>query len=193
MASRVEITDPLPEGLDLASLEVENMSHEARVNLREQTLQFFFENINLPDSISEPEKSQGFVFFRIRTLQDLMPGTRLPNQANIVFDYEDPVYTSIVLNTIEQAGKGKDRLLVWPNPSTGELQWRVESLDPVRRPMQPERLRVWSATGKKLAEISLQSEEARGEESLEHLPSGLYLQEFSTASGETLQTRWEKF
>lgn len=192
MASRVEITDPLPEGLDLSTLEVENMSHEARVNLRGQTLQFFFENINLPDSLSEPEKSQGFVFFRIRTLKNLMPGTRLPNQAHIVFDYEDPVYTNIVLNTIEQAGKGKDRLLVWPNPSTGELKWRVESLDPVRRPMQPERLRVWSATGKKLAEISLQSEESTGAESLESLPAGLYLLEFSTASGEILQTRWEK-
>ena len=76
--------------------------------------------------------------------------------------------------------------------ATGELQWRVESLDPVRRPMQPERLRDWSATGKKLMEMSLQSEEATGAESLESLPAGLYLLEFSTASGEILQTRWEK-
>jgi hypothetical protein len=37
--------------------------------------------------------------------------------------------------------------------------------------MQPERLRDWSATGKKLMEMSLQSEESTGAESLESLPA----------------------
>lgn len=61
---------------------------------------FRFPGINLPDSASNPELSQGFVKFRVSQHADLPPGTEIRNTAAIYFDNNAPVITNQTLHTI---------------------------------------------------------------------------------------------
>lgn len=64
-------------------------------------LKFTFQNIYLPDSLSNPEESIGYVIFEIAPYNsDLPDNTAIENKAGIVFDMNEPIITNTVLNTI---------------------------------------------------------------------------------------------
>ena len=63
-------------------------------------LVFSFDDILLPDSnVNEPE-SHGFVKFKVLPNKELAPLTTLKSPANIYFDFNPPITTNEVLNTI---------------------------------------------------------------------------------------------
>jgi hypothetical protein len=51
----------------------------------------------------ESGRGQGYVRFRIRCRSDIAQGTRIYNQASIVFDTEAPILTPLIFNTIEDS------------------------------------------------------------------------------------------
>lgn len=64
-------------------------------------LTFSFLDIYLPDSLSNPEESIGYVIFEIAPYNsDLPDNTAIENKAGIVFDMNEPIITNTVLNTI---------------------------------------------------------------------------------------------
>ena len=65
-----------------------------------RVLEFTFNNILLPDSTTNERESHGFVFFDLDAPKNLPPGTRIENTAAIYFDYNKPIITNTVLNTI---------------------------------------------------------------------------------------------
>lgn len=101
-ASTVVVRDPLWAPLDQASLEVLGSSHP----LTSATVDpyglatFRFENIQLPDSTSDPISSQGFVSFRIRPRAGLPHPTVIQNTAFIDFDQNPTIPTPTVINTL---------------------------------------------------------------------------------------------
>ncbi|HOY29715.1 MAG TPA: T9SS type A sorting domain-containing protein, partial [Flavobacteriales bacterium] len=104
LAERVVITDTLSADLDHPSITFISSSHNAQWVLSNGVLVFTFNDIQLPDSASDPIGSQGYVHFRIKLEQDLVPGDVVTNIANIYFDFNAPVitepaFTSIVLET----------------------------------------------------------------------------------------------
>lgn len=54
----------------------------------------------LPPNLTSPE-GQGFVNYRVRTLESVGSGTRIDAEARIVFDVNDPIDTPAILNTID--------------------------------------------------------------------------------------------
>ncbi|MEL7341604.1 MAG: PKD domain-containing protein, partial [Bacteroidota bacterium] len=66
----------------------------------DRVLVFTFANINLPDSASDPLGSQGFVAYTLQHAGSLSPGTQIDNRAAIYFDYNAPIITNTVQNTI---------------------------------------------------------------------------------------------
>jgi uncharacterized repeat protein (TIGR01451 family) len=126
-ASHVIVEDQLPEGLDFEQVQFVSSSHSCNFSF-DQTghLTFFFEQIELPDSTSNPEGSQGYVYFSVPVKTLIKNGERIENAAVIQFDYEDPLHTNEVVNTTTKTW-GSERLLVYPNPSTAAFNLHLFS------------------------------------------------------------------
>lgn len=100
-AIHVFVQDEIDTDLDLNSFMMEGASHTYQLVINNRTLTWKFFNINLPDSnINEP-LSHGFVEFSIVPLQGLTDGTTIENFADIFFDYNTPVTTNTVTNTLQ--------------------------------------------------------------------------------------------
>lgn len=96
-ASNVYIVDTLSELLNINTLEIVNASHPMRWEIGGQrTLTWFFDNIQLPDSLHNEAASHGFVRYRI---QPILPFAELlnktaSNSADIYFDFNAPIRTN---------------------------------------------------------------------------------------------------
>ncbi len=96
-AFTVVLTDQISEHLDLSTLKVGSASHDYTYSIEEdRTLVFRFDNILLPDSTTNEPASNGFVAFTIEQNEGNVDGTIIDNQADIYFDFNDPIITNLV-------------------------------------------------------------------------------------------------
>ncbi len=141
-AFKVVLVDTLDQDLDIASLQIGNASHPYQFTVSGKgrpVLRWTFDNILLPDSNTNEEKSHGFVSYSIRPKAGLALGTRLENFADIYFDFNDPVRTNTTVNTLWQptytpgildtvfvtASKktmAERDLTIFPNPTKGKVE-----------------------------------------------------------------------
>ncbi len=123
-AFNVLITDTLPNTLDPATLLAGAASHPYGWSMSmEGVLRISFSGILLPDSNVNEAASHGFVSFRIRPKQPVLPGTAIENVANIYFDFNEPVITEPSLLVAEFStgvdGPGSaSELVLMPNPAS---------------------------------------------------------------------------
>jgi hypothetical protein len=99
----VIIRDTLDDNLDPTTFKVISSSHEEvlSTSLAEgKFLTFDFHNIYLPDSTSNFEGSQGYVAYRIKTLEGIPEETIINNSAGIYFDFNDPILTNTTENVM---------------------------------------------------------------------------------------------
>ena len=127
----VVITDTLPETLDPATFQLGVASHAMSLGLQEhRVLRFMFPNILLPDSNVNEPLSHGFVSFRIRPRQPVLPGTIIENIANIYFDFNPPIITEPSVLVAEFStgvvAQQTEAVRVWPNPAQDHLRIRAE-------------------------------------------------------------------
>lgn len=102
-AFRVIVLDTLPQNLDLLSLQMIDASHDYNLEIKNpRILEWTFNDILLPDSTTNEAMSHGYVLFKINTLDTLIAGEMLPNDAAIYFDFNAPVITNEVIITIEK-------------------------------------------------------------------------------------------
>ncbi len=98
----VVIRDTLSPHFNAARTEVLGASHPYEFTLlSDHILHFTFNNIQLPDSTTNFEGSQGFVLFRAYPESGLVQGTVVENQAAIYFDNNEPIITNTVHRTYE--------------------------------------------------------------------------------------------
>ncbi len=98
----VSIQDTLPSYLQVASVVPGPSSHPYTFDIQQNMIRFTFNNINLPDSTSNPEGSQGYVTFEVKMKEDLPVGTRINNRAAIYFDFNTPIITNTAFNIIHE-------------------------------------------------------------------------------------------
>lgn len=121
-AHSVTIEDELPGNLDISRIDNFKFSHPATYYLRDHKLIVFFNGIELPDSSSDFEGSQGFVEFTIPISESAVIGSIITNQASIVFDYEDAIITNEITHTIiDKNNPALIELKVFPNPANSEF------------------------------------------------------------------------
>ncbi len=102
-AQNVVIEDQLSEYLNLSTLEIIAWSHDLYAEIDEnRRMRVTFPGIMLPDSLSDPVGSQGFVTYRVVPNADLVPGTMIQNTGEIYFDLNPAIITNTTLNTIFQ-------------------------------------------------------------------------------------------
>jgi gliding motility-associated-like protein len=102
-AYNVIVRDAIDESLDLSTLNVGASSHNYSFKVEGEgkaELVWTFNNIMLPDSTSDEPGSHGFIKYKIKPLKGLARGTKIRNKAGIYFDFNSPVITNEVFNTI---------------------------------------------------------------------------------------------
>jgi len=125
--SNVTLLDQLPKELNLRTLRDVKSSHDFTFNVSAEGLfTAFFRDINLPDSTTNEELSNGFISFTISMNDDSLEGTEIINEAKIQFYYEDFIETNKVRNTLVYQ-LVKDELVVYPNPTTSNLNFQLLS------------------------------------------------------------------
>ncbi|MCC6252353.1 MAG: T9SS type A sorting domain-containing protein [Bacteroidia bacterium] len=125
-AINVSIIDTLDAVIIPESMEILLSSHSMTPQwLSDRIVKFNFNNINLADSISNEPASHGLVKFKVKLANNLPLGTQINNKAYIYFDFNAPIITNNVLNTIDILSSVKDiasnNITVYPNPATDEI------------------------------------------------------------------------
>jgi len=93
-ATFVRVLDMIEDNLNITSLQMLASSHSYQLSFDENELQWLFDNIQLPDSSSDLEGSQGFIHFKIKTVDSLNLEDVIENTAAIYFDYNEPIITN---------------------------------------------------------------------------------------------------
>ena len=95
VAENVVVKDILQGNLDPATVELVKTSHPCVFRQTNgNKLEFIFQGINLPaESVDEPG-SHGYVVFKVKTINSLVVGSQVDNNASIYFDFNLPVITN---------------------------------------------------------------------------------------------------
>jgi hypothetical protein len=124
-ADFVMIRDTISPKLDISTLQVVNASHSYEFTVREHNIvEFYFPNIQLPDSNTSEPLSHGAIQYSIMAKAGLPP-TIIENRASIFFDFNAPVVTNTALTVIILSdGIRQNRpldFLLYPNPASESI------------------------------------------------------------------------
>lgn len=103
VALKAVVTDLLDVNLDASTFQLIGSSHLDVLNTSITSrglLTFEFNEINLPDSTSNVQDSQGYVSYTIKAKSNVEEYTLIENSANIFFDYNPPITTNTVQNVV---------------------------------------------------------------------------------------------
>jgi Secretion system C-terminal sorting domain len=124
----VRLLDTLDTKLDWNSFQMIGSSHAYNLTIKDgNKLNWFFDNIKLPDSTTNLLKSNGYVAFRIKPKNNLLANDVISNKASIYFDYNLPVVTNTT-NTVvfvdaatgvREIQNNEMKLVLGPNPANG--------------------------------------------------------------------------
>ncbi len=120
-ATNVIITDSLDAGLDISTIASFKSSHNGSVKYtNDGVITWTFLNIGLPFEEEDEEGSNGYVEFSISPKANQENEAVIENNADIYFDFNDPIRTNTVFNTISDEyflNKKNAQLIVFPNPN----------------------------------------------------------------------------
>ncbi len=103
-AFTVLIKDLISSHLDLSTIQTIASSHPYSFSITEERLvEWRFDNILLPDSSTNELESNGFVKFSIKQNEENEDGTAIQNTSSIYFDFNNPIVTNTVINTVNDA------------------------------------------------------------------------------------------
>lgn len=103
-AKNIVVVDSInADKYDISSMQVLETSHDAHIDLKNNVLQFYFENIQLPDSFSNEPASHGYVLFKIKTKANLPVNSFVENEAAIYFDFNHPIITNTATTTFSNS------------------------------------------------------------------------------------------
>ena len=148
-ASFIHVRDTLEAGLNPSTLRMLAASHEYSLTVTDNIyLDWFFPNIQLPDSASDPEGSQGYILFSIQPVLPVSEGDQIENTAHIYFDFNPAVITNTEVTTIEtptSISPTNASSNVWVN-SNMELR--------IQHPMEFIQMNIYSIDGRLLFKTS---------------------------------------
>ncbi|MEQ9261946.1 MAG: T9SS type A sorting domain-containing protein [Owenweeksia sp.] len=123
VAHKVVVVDTVEAYLYPDQLEMISASHEYDLQIQNNVLTWTFNNILLPDSATDMAGSQGYIRFSMGVDPSLPEGAIIDNDAEIYFDFQQPVHTNHALTTIVknisviELSQGQRFIEVYPNPA----------------------------------------------------------------------------
>ncbi len=107
---------------DISTLVPLKGSHDYFTKIKDNKVEFIFENINLDFNDAT---NDGYVAFKIKTLPSLVLGEAFSNQASIFFDYNFPIITNTYTTTVEALSNQdfdfSTYYSLYPNPAKDAL------------------------------------------------------------------------
>ncbi len=188
-AINIMVKDSLPATLDLSTVRVTGYSHPLVTEVAGRVLKFHFNNINLADAATNEPMSHGYVVFEVKPAPGLPNNTPVKNSVGIYFDYNAPVLTNTVSNTVVSAitcgtltgigSVGNDAaFVVYPNPAREKITVRLSE-------EAPSIISLVDVMGKEL--LSLTGQSAQTELDLGHLAQGVYVLRISQNGASFMQ------
>lgn len=187
-AEMVRIVDTLSPLLDWAGFRFIASSHPCTWKLQPSgVIEFFFDKINLPDSVSNEPESHGFVTFSIRPKPGLAVGDAVENLADIYFDYNRPIRTNtagtqVVYFLPDDPPAGND-MSARPNPASYVIHFAW--LTPLR---EPGVLRLFTLNGVPTAEMPVAAGLAGVDLYVADQPPGVYIAVLESAGKRYVRT-----
>lgn len=136
-AYRVTILDTIDRNLPINYIKIRKASHPYTTKVLHEkgspyyTLKFTFDNIMLPDSTTNEEKSHGYIQYETSIRSGFGEDDTIFNKAYIFFDYQPAIITNNVAtswdtlgsgnNGVDPRGKLDDLIVIFPNPVSDEL------------------------------------------------------------------------
>jgi hypothetical protein len=97
-AFNIVVLDTIDTDFDITSFELIATSHPCDVSVdKNRVVKFFLQDVLLPDSIVNEEKSHGYIKYSIKPKENVI-GTEFTNTANIYFDFNKPIITNETRN-----------------------------------------------------------------------------------------------
>ncbi|WP_289039190.1 FG-GAP-like repeat-containing protein [uncultured Zobellia sp.] len=101
-AINVRVNHELDDKLDWSTFIPNTSSHENVINIKnDKEVEFWFENINLPDSTSNEPSSHGYISFKIKPKTGIQTWDFINATANIYFDFNPPITTNTATTQVQ--------------------------------------------------------------------------------------------
>lgn len=152
----VRIEDELDAQLDEDTFQMIRSSHDYTVTRNGTSLEWFFDNINLPAEQDDPEGSNGYVYFRIKPKAGYALNDIIPNTASIFFDFNEAVVTNTFQSQFVEDELSVTEFSVldfelFPNPAKDYVNVIFNSSD-------SKNLALYNILGKKVVSVTVESE-----------------------------------
>jgi hypothetical protein len=124
-AVNISIDNLLDSKLDESTLEMVSSSHNYIMDRISNTVNWKFNNIQLPPSISNSNVGKGYVMYKIKPKTGYAVGDIIPNTAEIFFDTNPAVVTNTFENEfVSQLSipeYSNNTIIVYPNPAKEQI------------------------------------------------------------------------
>ncbi|MFK8037461.1 MAG: FG-GAP-like repeat-containing protein [Crocinitomicaceae bacterium] len=182
-ARRVKIVDELDPNLDWNSFEMISTSHPFTVSVIDGIVTWLNPRIELPDSTSDLEGSQGYVSFSIMPKTNCKPFEVIYNTASIQFDYNDYITTNKTeITAVPEGAKISNiKVFAYPNPASSISVIMLLEENVAKYFNQVDIISLSGQTIQTIKGISTK----RHELNLDQLQSGLYLLKITDENGKT--------
>ncbi|WP_299112880.1 choice-of-anchor L domain-containing protein [uncultured Winogradskyella sp.] len=121
----VRIEDELDVQLDETTFQMLRASHDYTVTRTGTSLEWFFDDINLPAEQDDADGSNGFVYFKIKPKAGYAVNDVIPNSASIYFDFNAPIITNTYNTTFIEPLSVNDfngaDVSLYPNPANTKV------------------------------------------------------------------------
>jgi hypothetical protein len=167
---------------DVSTISPLNASHDFVTRIQNTNeVEFIFENINLP---FDDANNDGYITFKIKTLETLTIGDTFSNDAEIYFDFNFPIITNDYVTTVEDNLSVDDQELsakvkIFPNPVGDKLFITSE--------VNIEKISIYDINGRLLKTVVFYGNETQRTIDLQQLAGGVYVIKFSSENGELTQ------
>ncbi len=172
--------------LDLSTLVPLDSSHDFFTRTvddgSDYYVEFIFENINLP---YDDANNDGYVVFKIKTLDTLALDDLIENEAEIYFDFNFPIITNVAETTVATLSTNEVQLVessivVFPNPTSQSLFVKSNySIDQVA---------IYDISGRLIEDIKNEDSQDTLEIDTERLSAGTYFLNIITDNNVTIKT-----
>ena len=181
-ANFVNIVDVIDNDLDLTSIQILGAKHNYWMEITgTNNIIWHFENINLPDSASDPLGSCGFITYKIKINEEATVGTLITNTAFIYFDYNDAVITNTTKTTLELPNSIQDfnkYLNVYPNPAGNYIILQLEEEN-----TSGYNIKIFNCNGEVILEEVLDAGQHMIQINSSNYPNGIYFINCSDVEG----------
>jgi uncharacterized repeat protein (TIGR01451 family) len=187
-AFNIVVRDTLDLDFDIFSVTSGVASHTYTFRMYgPRVLEWTFPNILLPDSTTNEPLSNGFLSFKVKQKPNLSDGTLFTNDADIYFDFNEPIITNETshkvqrrtfepTNSLTTLSKTKSTIRLYPNPTKQETTLSFTNYQ------KQVAYKLLNLSG----QVVLEKANLYGKEvkvNLSEVPNGMYLLEVKTEDG----------